>query len=60
MDDNQINSALLALILPVLTGQACNTGCQAMAVTLRGITLGELRTGRDRAPFLGLANVFVR
>jgi magnesium transporter len=51
MDDNQINSALLALFLPVLTGQAGNTGCQALAAALRGITLGELRTVRDRALF---------
>jgi magnesium transporter len=31
----------LAVFLPVLIGQAANTGCQALAVTLRGITLGE-------------------
>lgn len=33
---------LLAVFLPVLAGQSGNTGCQALAVTLRGITLGEL------------------
>jgi magnesium transporter len=31
----------LAVFLPVLIGQAANTGTQALAVTLRGITLGE-------------------
>ena len=36
---------ILAAFLPVLAGQACNTGCQAMAVTLRGITLGEIKPG---------------
>ncbi len=39
---------ILALFLPVLAGQSGNTGCQALAVTLRGMTLGELRTGRAR------------
>lgn len=39
---------LLAVFLPVLAGQSGNTGCQALAVTLRGITLGELRRGRQR------------
>ena len=29
MDDNQTNSAFLALLLPVLAGQSGNTGCQA-------------------------------
>jgi magnesium transporter len=36
---------LLAVFLPVLSGQCSNTGCQALAVTLRGMTLNELRTG---------------
>lgn len=39
---------ILALFLPVLAGQSGNTGCQALAVTLRGITLGEVRPGRER------------
>ena len=34
---------LLAVFLPVLAGQSGNTGCQALAVTLRGMTLGELK-----------------
>jgi magnesium transporter len=39
---------ILALFLPVLAGQSGNTGCQALAVTLRGITLGELKPGSER------------
>jgi len=35
----------LAVFLPVLAGQSGNTGSQALAVTLRGMTLGELRAG---------------
>ena len=34
---------ILAVFLPVLAGQSGNTGCQALAVTLRGMTLGELK-----------------
>lgn len=33
----------LAAFLPVLAGQSGNTGCQALAITLRGLTLGELK-----------------
>ena len=33
---------ILAVFLPVMAGQTGNTGCQALAVTLRGMTLGEL------------------
>jgi magnesium transporter len=52
---------ILALFLPVLAGQSGNTGCQALAVTLRGLTLGDVRTGAERALVtkeakLGLAN----
>ncbi len=39
---------ILAVFLPVLAGQSGNTGCQALAVTLRGITLGELKEGKER------------
>ncbi len=39
---------ILALFLPVLAGQSGNTGCQALAVTLRGMTLGELQPGSER------------
>lgn len=42
---NTINSiVVLAAFLPVLAGQSGNTGCQALAVTLRGMTLRELKT----------------
>ncbi|MEP6663432.1 MAG: magnesium transporter, partial [Verrucomicrobiota bacterium] len=39
---------LLAVFLPVLAGQSGNTGCQSLAVTLRGMTLGELAKGRQK------------
>ena len=32
----------LAAFLPILAGQSGNTGCQALAITLRGMTLGDL------------------
>ncbi len=52
---------ILAVFLPVLAGQSGNTGCQALAVALRGMTLGELKAGKERAlvmkeALLGLAN----
>ena len=34
----------LAAFLPILAGQSGNTGCQALAITLRGMTLGDLNT----------------
>jgi magnesium transporter len=51
----------LAAFLPVLAGQSGNTGCQALAVTLRGMALGELSEHRPVAivakeAFLGLLN----
>ena len=39
---------ILAAFLPVLAGQSGNTGCQSLAVTLRGITLGEIKSGDGR------------
>lgn len=36
---------VLAVFLPVLAGQSGNTGCQSLAVSLRGMTLGELKAG---------------
>jgi magnesium transporter len=42
----------LAVFLPVLAGQSGNTGCQALAVALRAMTLGELQHGRERAAML--------
>ena len=52
---------LLAVFLPVLAGQSGNTGSQALAVTLRGMTLGEMVPGRERMlvtkeALLGLLN----
>jgi len=40
---------LLAVFLPVLSDQCNNTGSQALAVTLRGLTFGELKPGRGWA-----------
>jgi magnesium transporter len=40
---------VLAMFLPVLGGQSGNLGCQALAVVLRGMTLGELRAGKVAA-----------
>ena len=39
---------ILALFLPVLAGQSGNTGCQALAVTLRGMTLGDMEQGSQK------------
>lgn len=39
---------VLAVFLPVLAGQSGNTGCQALAVALRGLTLGELKSGKAK------------
>lgn len=55
---------LLAVFLPVLSGQCSNTGCQALAVTLRGMTLNEIRAGRSgslllKEAWLGLLNGFL-
>ncbi len=51
----------LAAFLPVLAGQSGNTGCQALAVTLRGMALGELSEHSAtkiviKEAFLGLLN----
>ncbi|MGZ5652317.1 MAG: magnesium transporter, partial [Usitatibacter sp.] len=52
---------ILATFLPVLAGQAGNTGCQALAVTVRGITLGDVKPGGgnsliSKEALLGFAN----
>ena len=52
---------VLAVFLPVLAGQSGNTGCQALAVALRSLTLGELKPGTEKNQLakeaaLGLAN----
>jgi magnesium transporter len=51
----------LAVFVPVLIGQSSNTGVQTLSVALRGMTLGELHSGRARAlvlkeTWLGLLN----
>jgi magnesium transporter len=40
---------ILAVFLPVMAGQTGNTGCQALAVTLRGMTLGDVKPGGQGA-----------
>ena len=52
---------ILAAFLPVLAGQSGNTGCQALAVTIRGITLGDIKPGGAKSlvskeALLGIAN----
>jgi len=44
-EDTLSRLVILAVFLPVMAGQTGNTGCQALAVTLRGMTLGELKPG---------------
>ncbi|PLW69520.1 magnesium transporter [Pseudohalioglobus lutimaris] len=41
-EDTITRIVALAAFLPVLAGQSGNTGCQALAITLRSMTLGEL------------------
>ncbi|MEZ5528595.1 MAG: magnesium transporter [Porticoccaceae bacterium] len=41
-EDTIARIVALAVFLPVLAGQSGNTGCQALAITLRGLTMGEL------------------
>ena len=52
---------ILATFLPVLAGQSGNTGCQALAVMVRGITLGDVKPGSSmklmtKEALLGVAN----
>jgi magnesium transporter len=42
----------LAVFVPVLIGQSVNTGCQTLAVALRGMTLGELKKDGELAVIL--------
>jgi magnesium transporter len=51
----------LAVFLPVLAGQSGNTGCQALAVTLRAMTLNQLKPGMEaqlvrKEAILGIMN----
>jgi len=60
-EDTIAQVVLLAVFLPVLAGQSGNTGCQSLAVTLRGMTLGEMKEGfvkkiTGKEALLGLLN----
>ena len=52
---------VLAVFLQVFSSQACNAGCQAMAITIRGMTLDEFVSGDlwkllKKEAWLGLVN----
>ena len=60
-EDTIARVVVLAAFLPVLAGQSGNTGCQALAVTLRSMTLNELKPGMGKRliakeAVLGLSN----
>jgi magnesium transporter len=61
-EDSLSKLVILAVFLPVMAGQTGNTGCQALAVTLRGMTLGDLKPGAERLLVFkeGLAGVLQR
>lgn len=44
-EDTIAQVVVLAAFLPVLAGQSGNTGCQSLAVTIRGLTLDEFEPG---------------
>jgi magnesium transporter len=44
-EDTIAQVVVLAAFLPVLAGQSGNTGCQSLAVTIRGLTLNEFKSG---------------
>ena len=44
-EDTIAQVVVLAAFLPVLAGQSGNTGCQSLAVTIRGLTLNEFKPG---------------
>lgn len=51
-EDTIAEVVLLAVFLPVLAGQSGNTGCQALAVTLRAMALDEMPAGAERRALL--------
>ena len=58
------HTAVLAAFVPVMISQCANVGCQALAISLRGLTLGELHAGRASSVamkelWLGLLNGFL-
>jgi len=44
-EDTINHFVILAVFLPVMAGQSGNTGCQALAMALRGMTLGDVKHG---------------
>ncbi len=60
-EDTIARVVVLAAFLPILAGQCGNTGCQALAVTLRSMILKELKPGMEKKlfakeAFLGAGN----
>lgn len=47
-EDTLSKLVILAVFLPVMAGQTGNTGCQALAVALRGMTLGDVGSNAAR------------
>ena len=52
---------IIAVFVPILISQTSNTGGQTLAITLRGLALGELKVGMEKAlvlkeALLGLLN----
>jgi DNA-binding response OmpR family regulator/cation transporter-like permease len=52
---------ILAVFVPILISQTSNTGSQTLAITLRGLALGDLKAGKEKAlvvkeALLGLLN----
>ena len=45
-EDTIAQITILAIFLPVVAGQSGNTGSQALAVTMRGLALKEIRIGQ--------------
>lgn len=60
-EDTIAQITILAIFLPVVAGQSGNTGSQALAVTLRGLALREIRISQwfkvaKKELFVGLIN----
>jgi magnesium transporter len=60
-EDVIIQAVAVAAFVPVMVGQSASTGGQALAVTLRGLTLGQFndkqwRTLINKEAFVGTAN----
>ncbi|MEE8119209.1 MAG: magnesium transporter [Gammaproteobacteria bacterium] len=51
-EDTIAQVVMLAAVLPVLAGQSGNTGCQALAVTLRGMAMDQFKPGMGRSLLL--------